>query len=102
MSPSSSSHMVELKNSNHQIPAGSKALRQSNGLRWLELTLGVRRNKALPGLGAMPGFGESLNNQQIAELARFMLRQFAPGQPAWTNLEQTTARLRQTVSANGS
>jgi nicotinate dehydrogenase subunit B len=57
---------------------------------------------ALPGLGAMPGFGESLNNQQIAELARFMRRQFAPGQPAWTNLEQTTARLRQTVSANGS
>jgi nicotinate dehydrogenase subunit B len=57
---------------------------------------------ALPGLGAMPGFGESLNNQQIAELARFMRRQFAPGQPAWTNLEQTTARLRQRVSANGS
>jgi kumamolisin len=62
--------MVELKNSNHQIPAGSKALRQSNGLRWLELTLGVRRNKALPGLGAFdsvrPADRTYLTREQLA------------------------------------
>jgi kumamolisin len=53
MSQISSSKMVELKNSTHQIPAGSKALRRTNGLRWLDLTLGVRRRKAVPGLSAL-------------------------------------------------
>jgi kumamolisin len=53
MSAISSSKMVELKNSSHQIPAGSKALRRTNGQRWLELTVGIRRKKALPGLSAL-------------------------------------------------
>ena len=53
MSQITSSNMVELKNSSHQIPAGSKALRRTNGLRWLNLTLGVRRRKAVPGLSAL-------------------------------------------------
>jgi len=62
--------MVELKNSHHQIPTGSKALRQSNGQRWLELTLGVRRQKALPGLGALdsarPADRTYLTREQLA------------------------------------
>jgi kumamolisin len=45
--------MVELTNSRHQIPAGSKAVRRTNGRRWLELTLGIRRAKALPDLAAL-------------------------------------------------
>lgn len=53
MSRVSSANMVELKNSAHQIPTGSKALRRTNSRRWLELTLGVRRKKALPGLSAL-------------------------------------------------
>jgi kumamolisin len=44
---------VELKNSRHQIPAGSRALRRTNGRRWLELTLGIRRGKPLPDLAAL-------------------------------------------------
>jgi kumamolisin len=39
-----------LKNSIHALPAGSKAVRRTSGRRWLELTLGVRRAKPVPGL----------------------------------------------------
>jgi nicotinate dehydrogenase subunit B len=49
---------------------------------------------ALKDLGAMPAFNETLNDAQIADLAGFLRRQYAPGKPAWTALEQTVARLR--------
>jgi len=53
MSATSPAKTVELKNSQHQIPGGSKALRRTNGQRWLELTLGIRRIKALADLSAL-------------------------------------------------
>ena len=49
---------VELRNSFHHLPPGSKALKKTNGQRWLELTLGVRRlhqgddHRPVPGLPA--------------------------------------------------
>ncbi len=49
---------------------------------------------ALPGLGAMPGFGGHLDDAQVVELVRYIRGQFAPDQPAWTEVEQTVARLR--------
>lgn len=50
MSPSATPHMVELPNSVHQLPTGSKAMRRTNGQRWIELTLGVKRTADLPDL----------------------------------------------------
>src|SRR5581483_11876724 len=50
MSPSATAHMVELPNSVHQLPTGSKAMRRTNGQRWIELTLGVKRSADLPDL----------------------------------------------------
>ena len=45
-------------------------------------------------LGAMPGFGQSLNADQIADLVGFLRRHYAPNQEAWSDLPQTVARLR--------
>jgi len=42
--------MVALPNSVHQLPTGSKAMRRTNGQRWIELTLGVKRSADLPDL----------------------------------------------------
>ncbi|QHE84971.1 c-type cytochrome [Hydrogenophaga sp. BPS33] len=54
-------------------------------------------------LGYMPGFANSLNDQQVADLARYLRAEHAPQQPAWTGLENTVARLRASppVSAQG-
>ena len=49
---------------------------------------------ALPELGAMPGFGGSLDDAQVAELVRYIRTQFAPGQPAWADVERTVMSLR--------
>jgi kumamolisin len=73
MSPISSAHSIDLANSKHQIPAGSKALRRTNGRRWLELTLGVRRQQQLPDLSTLealrPRERQYLTREAIA--ARF-------------------------------
>jgi nicotinate dehydrogenase subunit B len=49
---------------------------------------------ARPSIGPMPGFRHSLDDRQLATLARFLRARFAPDQPAWTDLETTAARLR--------
>jgi nicotinate dehydrogenase subunit B len=50
---------------------------------------------ASSGLGYMPGFKDSFNNQQIAELVSWLRRQFAPDKPAWTGIDAAIGRLRQ-------
>jgi kumamolisin len=45
--------MVALPGSSHAVPVGSKAVRQTSGQRWLELTVGVKRVKPLPDLSAL-------------------------------------------------
>ncbi len=52
-STKTSTKMVELPNSFHQLPTGSKAIRRTSGQRWVELTLGVRRKKQLPDLSKL-------------------------------------------------
>jgi nicotinate dehydrogenase subunit B len=47
-------------------------------------------------LGYMPGFKDSLNDGQIAELVSYLRRQFAPEQPAWADLSAAISRARQT------
>jgi len=50
---------------------------------------------AITDLGYMPAFKESLTDGQVAELATYLRRQFAPDKPAWTDVEATVDRIRQ-------
>ncbi|SPD63886.1 Nicotinate dehydrogenase subunit B [Cupriavidus taiwanensis] len=45
-------------------------------------------------LGAMPAYADTLDDQQIAQLAQYLRARFAPDKPAWQDLEDTVARLR--------
>jgi nicotinate dehydrogenase subunit B len=47
-----------------------------------------------PALGYMPGFANSLNDAQIAELVGYVRGQYAPDKPAWGNLAERAAQLR--------
>jgi nicotinate dehydrogenase subunit B len=46
-------------------------------------------------LGYMPGFKDSLNDGQVAELVSYLRQQFAPGKPPWTGLPAAIGRVRQ-------
>ncbi|ALX13641.1 cytochrome C [Burkholderia cepacia JBK9] len=50
---------------------------------------------ATDGLGYMPGFGDAFDDRQMAELAAYIRARYAPGQPAWRNLAEASARIRQ-------
>ena len=47
-------------------------------------------------IGHMPAFRHALSDRQIAELAGWMRRRFAPGEPPWADLPAAAARLRAT------
>lgn len=53
-----------------------------------------------PDVGFMPGFRHALNDQQVADLARYMRQRYAPDQPAWTALDQAVARVRSATSGH--
>jgi nicotinate dehydrogenase subunit B len=46
-------------------------------------------------LGYMPAFKDSLTDGQVAELATYLRRQFAPDKPAWTGIQAAVGRIRQ-------
>ena len=46
-------------------------------------------------LGYMPGFKDSFDNRQVAELVSYLRRQFAPDKPPWTGVDAAIARARQ-------
>jgi nicotinate dehydrogenase subunit B len=46
-------------------------------------------------LGYMPGFKDSFNDRQIAELVSYLRRQFAPDKPPWTDVDAAIGRARQ-------
>jgi nicotinate dehydrogenase subunit B len=46
-------------------------------------------------LGYMPAFGNSLSDDQVAELVSYLRAQFAPEKPAWTGVWATVNRVRQ-------
>jgi nicotinate dehydrogenase subunit B len=50
---------------------------------------------ASPELGYMPGFKDSLGDEQISELVSYLRGQFAPDKPAWSGIQSTVNRLRQ-------
>ena len=49
-------------------------------------------------LGYMPAFKDSLTDGQVAELATYLRRQFAPGRPGWTDIHATVGRIRQEMT----
>ncbi|MGY3447024.1 molybdopterin cofactor-binding domain-containing protein [Bradyrhizobium sp. USDA 4473] len=53
---------------------------------------------AVTDLGYMPAFKDSMSDNQVAELAAFLRRQFAPDKPAWTDVAATVGRIRQTIA----
>jgi nicotinate dehydrogenase subunit B len=67
------------------------AARPDNLLR--VLLDGVQREGSAT-VGYMPGFRHALDDGQLAELAAHLRARHAPGQPAWTGLRATAARLR--------
>lgn len=44
--------------------------------------------------GSMPAFASSLDDRQIADLARYMRGRFAKGKPAWDGIDETLKSLR--------
>jgi nicotinate dehydrogenase subunit B len=49
-------------------------------------------------LGYMPAFKDSLSDSQVAELAAYLRRQFAPDKPAWADMPATVGRIRQQIA----
>jgi nicotinate dehydrogenase subunit B len=45
-------------------------------------------------LGYMPGFKDSLTDDQIAELIAYLRQQFAPDKPPWTGIRTAVTRAR--------
>jgi nicotinate dehydrogenase subunit B len=45
-------------------------------------------------LGYMPGFRDSLSDDQLAELVSYLRRQFAPDKPVWTGVRAAIERVR--------
>ena len=52
------------------------------------------REPATKDIGFMPAFRHNLNDEQVAQLAAWMRQRFAPGKPAWRELEAASARVR--------
>jgi len=49
-------------------------------------------------LGYMPAFRDSFTDGQVAELASYLRRQFAPDKPGWTDIDATIGRIRQQIA----
>jgi nicotinate dehydrogenase subunit B len=47
------------------------------------------------GLGNMPGFKDSLNDQQMKDLVQYLRARFAPDKPQWEKVEEKIAAIRQ-------
>ena len=58
------------------------------------------REPATTDIGFMPAFRHSLDNTQIAELASYMRQRFAPGKPAWKDLEAQVQKIRESTSTH--
>jgi nicotinate dehydrogenase subunit B len=49
-------------------------------------------------LGYMPGFKDSMTDDQLAELVSYLRRQFAPDKPPWTGVHAAVSQARQKTS----
>jgi len=91
----------------HQAGAGGPALSGMKPSLALSSTLHSPRpdnliRKILMGAAKpsnpMPGFRDSLNDQQIADLAAYLRGRFAPDAPPWGDMTRTVARIRARTS----
>ena len=48
----------------------------------------------LPNLGVMPGFKDSMNDQQIVGMVNYLRQRFAPDKPAWNGVAEKVAEYR--------
>lgn len=56
------------------------------------------RKPASSDLGYMPAFKDSLTDGQVAELAAYLRRQFAPDKPAWGDIAAKVGRIRNEIA----
>jgi nicotinate dehydrogenase subunit B len=49
-------------------------------------------------LGYMPGFKDSMTDDQLTELMSYLRRQFAPEKPPWSGVNEAIGRARQRIS----
>jgi nicotinate dehydrogenase subunit B len=49
-------------------------------------------------LGYMPGFKDSMSDDQLAELVTFLRQQFAPEKPGWTGVRAAVSQARHRIS----
>jgi len=61
----------------------------------IQLILHGIAKPAATDLGYMPAFKDSMTDGQVAELAAYLRRQFAPDKPAWTDIPAAVSRIRQ-------
>ena len=62
----------------------------------LRVVLEGIREPATRELGFMPAYRDALDDTQLAQLAAYLRQRFAPGQPAWRDLDAAVARVRAT------
>lgn len=55
-------------------------------------------NPAMAELGYMPGFGDSMNDEQLETLLEYLRMRFAPDQPAWEGLPEKIRTLRESAT----
>jgi len=66
----------------------------------LRVVLEGIREPASRELGFMPAYRDALDDTQLAQLAAYLRQRFAPGQPAWRDLDAAVARVRATPSSH--
>lgn len=52
-------------------------------------------------LGEMPGFADSFDDRQVAELVHYLRARFAPDKPAWHGVDEAVARIRGSAATAG-
>jgi nicotinate dehydrogenase subunit B len=64
----------------------------------IEVILHGIASPASSDLGYMPGFKDSMSDDQITELVAYLRQQFAPDKPPWTGLPAAVSQARQRVT----
>jgi len=64
----------------------------------LQVILHGIQKPASSDLGYMPAFKDSLTDGQVAELAAYLRRQFAPDKPAWSDIAANVGRIRNEIA----
>jgi nicotinate dehydrogenase subunit B len=66
----------------------------------IQVILNGIQNPANDELGYMPGFKDSLDDRQIADLVGYLRERHAPGKDAWPDTTNTISKLREHAELN--